>query len=423
MITLKIAIRNIFRHRTRTIITLSAIAFGCISLIFVGGFFEDTLWQMRESYIRAHTGHLQVFKTGFFEKGNAHPFDYLIDNPQEIISLTKDIPEIQFVTSRIEFSGLLSTGDNTISFIGQGIEPKNEPGYIFSEEKLNLMRENTNIPSTLLITKGDSLKETDAYDVVLGKGLAAGIEAKVGDGLILLANTVGGSINALDVNVKGIFLTSAKAFDDRFLRLNLATAQKLLQTNSVLSLMIRLNKTEDTIKVKDRLQELFKGKNMDLEIKTWVELSDFYTKTEALFNRQFLILKLVIGIVVILSIFNTMNMAVLERTGEIGTIMALGTKKSGVLNLFLYEGIALGLIGGVIGIAAGSIITYLVSIIGIPMPPAPGATFNWLSQPKVVPSVLIFTFLLSLFTSLISSLFPAYKASKLEIASALRFTA
>lgn len=421
MITLKIALRNIFRHKTRTIITLSGITFGCAALIFVGGFFEHIFWAMRESYIKSHTGHIQVFKNGFFEKGSAEPFSYLIDRPQETAALINSIEGVKFVAQRLEFAGLLSTGETTVSFIGQGIEPKYEQTASAEEVYFDLKKfSHSELTGSVIIEQGEPLKEEDAYKVVLGKGLASGINAKPADGLILVVNTVGGSINALDVIVKGTFFTASKPFDDHFLRLPLRTAQKLLHTESIQSLVVMLNKTEDTTRVKNELLRLFKERKLDLELKTWDELSDFYTKTVQLFNRQFLILKIIIAIIVILSIFNTMNMAVLERTSEIGTIMALGAKKRGVLKLFLLEGMAIGIIGGIIGVISGTTITYLISIIGIPMPPPPGGTFKWLSQPMIVPSVLVFSFILSVITSLISALYPAYRASQLEIAEALR---
>jgi len=117
-----------------------------------------------------------------------------------------------------------------------------------------------------------------------------------------------------------------------------------------------------------------------------------------------------------------MNMAVLERIAEIGTIMALGTRRRGILKLFLCEGLALGIIGGIIGVTSGIFITYLISKIGIPMPPAPNITFEWFSRPMIVPSMAVFAFMLSVITSLVSSLYPAYKASRLEVAEALRHT-
>ena len=113
-------------------------------------------------------------------------------------------------------------------------------------------------------------------------------------------------------------------------------------------------------------------------------------------------------------------MAVLERTSEIGTIMALGTKRRKVLELFLYEGMGLGFIGGIVGIVLGIVITNFIAYLGIPMPPPPEATMCWVSEPKVVLSVVIFAFALSVITALISALYPAYKASRLEIAEALR---
>lgn len=430
LIILKIAIRNVFRHKTRSIITLSSIAFGCIAIIFVGGFFEDILIKMRDNYIKALTGHIQVYKTGYFEKGAARPYNYLIDNPDEVISIIKTVSGIRMISSRLVFSGLLSTGDITISFIGQGIEPQNEKSVKATESELTYMFKNAHKNKMLdesteggiVVNIGEPLAENDTYSVLLGKGLAKSIDARVEDNLVILTNTVGGSINAIDINVKGTFFTTSKTFDDIFLRLPLATAQKLLNTQGIHALVIRLNKTKDTAKVKNELIQLFKKNNLDLEVKTWDELSDYYTKSEELFKHQFFILKLVMAIVVILSIFNTMNMAVLERISEIGTMRSLGAKRRNVISLFLWEGLALGIIGGLIGVIAGALITRIINIIGIPMPPAPGVSFSWLSQPVIVPSVVRFSFILVIVAALVSSLYPAYKASRLEIAEALRHT-
>ena len=159
-----------------------------------------------------------------------------------------------------------------------------------------------------------------------------------------------------------------------------------------------------------------------MEVASWEELSDFYVKSRKFFHQLFLILKLVVAIIVILSIYNTMTMAVLERTKEIGTMMALGTSPRGVIRLFLYEGAALGIIGGLAGIAAGSALTLLIAQAGIPMPPPPGSTMTWTSEPMVVAAVLRFALGLSFVTALISSWYPAYRASRLEIAQALRHT-
>ncbi len=428
MLTLTIALRNIFRHRIRTIITLSTIAFGCTAIIFVNGFFEDALLHMREGYIKALTGHLQVCKAGAFDKGMAKPFDYIIDNPHEILAVIEHTPGVRLTSSRLIFSGLLSTGDNSVSFLGQGVEPEKEPTTIVrsQEDMIRIMRRkdyfNPDVGGAF-IDQGEALAKGDTYSVILGKGLAKSLDVKTGDNVTLMTNTVGGSINAVDAKTKGIFYTSSKSFDDIGLRVPLIMAQKLLRTEGINNIVVRLFKTEDTQLIKENLEEAFKAHHWDLEIRTWDELNDFYPKTKIFLNQQLFILELVMGVVVLLSIFSTMNMVVLERTAEIGTLMALGTKKSGVIKLFMYEGLILGLLGGLIGVAAGYVLVHLISAVGITMPPSPGLTFNWLSQPKPAISSYVFVFFLSVFSAFISSTFPAYKASELEVATALRGTA
>jgi putative ABC transport system permease protein len=123
---------------------------------------------------------------------------------------------------------------------------------------------------------------------------------------------------------------------------------------------------------------------------------------------------------VILGIFNTMNMSVMERVGEIGTMMALGTTRTWVLKMFIAEGAVLGAVGGLLGTAVGAGLAMVISYIGIPMPLPPGTTLPWTAEISVDPGHLIFGFFLALGSSVVSSAFPAFKAARLEIAAALR---
>lgn len=410
---LRLAVRNVFRNKVRSIITLAAIAFGCTSLITAGGFFEDTFLQMREAVIHSHLGHIQVYKKGYLEKGHAQPFDYMIANPDEIKDLIASIEHVKFITPRITFSGLLSTGENTIAVIGQGVNPE-------GEEAISVIETVKGANTGVAIQEGENLSQDDMYDVILGRGLAKAMGSKVGDFVILLSNTVGGALNAFDMKIKGVFFTASKEFDDRAVRMPITAAQSLLRTDEVQTLVVLLDKTENTDLVKKQLLNLFNDRNLDLELKPWYEMADFYNKTVELYGRQFLVLKLIITIIVILSIFNTINMSIWERTREIGTIMALGAKKREVLRLFLLEGLVLGVLGGLIGVGAGAGLAYIVSLVGIPMPPPPGATVGWTAHIKVVPQLLLSSFAIALISSLVSSFYPALKASRLIITDALR---
>ena len=412
-ISLKLALRNVFRNKIRSLITLAAIAFGGVSIIIAGGFFEDTFLQMREAVIHSQLGHLQIYCKGYNDYGTSAPFDYLIEDRKPLIEKLMKFDHVKLVTSRITFSAMISTGENNVSVFCQGVEPE-------GEEVLNkidsLQEENKGVK----IEQGHDLSKGDRFEIILGRGLAKNLNLKSGDSAVLLTNTVGGSLNAFDVTIKGIFFTASKDFDDRALRLPLQTAQRLLRTDNVQTIVLLLDKTENTFAVSNQIEQMIQTDNLPLEMKLWKDLADFYNKTVELYGKQFLFLKLIIATIVILSIFNTINMAIWERTREIGTIMAMGYKKADILKLFLAEGFILGFLGGAAGVILGILLAKGISIFGIPMPPPPGATVGWTAFIKVVPHLLISSMAISLFASLFSSIYPAFKASNLTITDALR---
>jgi putative ABC transport system permease protein len=402
---MKIAFRNIFRNKVRSYITLGAIAFGCISLILTGGFINDAFVQLRESLIHSQLGHIQIYKEGYFEKGSSKPFDYLIENYRDLEKEIRAIPHVKNIANRLQFSGLLSSGENTISFLGHGVDPEGEK----------------DLSTWIKIEYGEMISANDAYGAILGRGLAASLDAKVGDFLTILTNTKDGAINAIDIKVKGIFYSFAKEYDDRVLKLPLDTAQKLLYLDAAQAMVVLLDETESTDEVKRALVNIFEENRFPLEVKTWADLADYYNKLVELYKRQFGVLKFIISIVVVLSIINTMSMSIFERTREIGTIMAMGTKKNEVLSMFMLEGLVLGLLGGGIGVILGIISAKIISYIGIPMPPAPGSTVGYVASIGIFPGVIMFAFLFSVVTSLVGSFYPSFKASRLNISEALRY--
>nr|MCU0898686.1 FtsX-like permease family protein [Burkholderiales bacterium] len=128
----------------------------------------------------------------------------------------------------------------------------------------------------------------------------------------------------------------------------------------------------------------------------------------------------IVAAIVILSILNTLTMSVLERTAEIGTVMALGSRRRDVLRRFLIEGTVIGIVGGVLGVVLGLVIAQIASAIGIPMPPPPGMSDGYTARLLVTPELLFGAALLAGVTAAVASLYPAWKASRLEIVDALR---
>ncbi len=403
---LKLAIRNVFRNRRRTLITLAAMAFGAAAIIVFGGFVNAIYWGVRESTIRSQVGHLQLYRKGFSEKGNLAPFDFLIgDYPALRAELVK-IEHVRTVTARLGFSGLVSTGDTTTSFVGTGVNPEGE----------------ADLSSLAVIVEGQDLTSREPRGVILGVGLARGFGVRPGADLTLLTTTTSGSINALAVKVRGVWESGEKAYDDRFLKVALPEVQRVLdlEHGEVQSVVLLLDETENTPVVRERIERLIRERGLDLEIKTWEDLALRYHQVRELFGRIFAVLTLIVSIMVVFGITNTMTMAIFERTREIGTVMALGTRRRGVIAIFVLEGVALGALGGVLGVVLGVVLAKLVTAIGIQLPPPPGSTRGFTVQIFIVPAVLAQAFRLSIVTATLAALYPAWRAARLDVVEALR---
>jgi putative ABC transport system permease protein len=191
----------------------------------------------------------------------------------------------------------------------------------------------------------------------------------------------------------------------------------MLQARGAHAWVVYLDETRNTPGV---VQALKKQLSPDLEVVPWYEAADFYHKTVRLFSRQVLVMKLIIALVVILSISNTMMMAVMERISEIATSMALGVRRARVLSRFLAEGLFIGVIGGIAGVGLGYVLAAGISAVGIPMPPPPGMARGFVGQILVTPGLIVDALLLASTTALIASAYPAWKASRMVIADALR---
>jgi putative ABC transport system permease protein len=406
---LALALRNVLRHRRRSAIALGAVAFGVVAMLVANGFIEWMLWAMRESTIRSHLGHLQVTRAHYRSSGTADPFGYLIPASAPVRATLAGEPRIRIIAPRLSFSGLVSLDNATLSFIGEGVVPDREAAIHRSH----------NLDTSVNIVAGRDLEEDAAGTVILGKGLADNLGAKVGDKVVLVATSRSGGPNGIEVTVVGLFQTVWKAYDDTALRVPLPMARELLRVDGDHTLVMLLDDTRRTASVAESLQSRIAGSGF--EVTPWYALSDFYNKTATLFSRQTQVVNFIIAIIIVLSISNTLTMSVLERVGEIGTAMALGVRRSQILRQFMLEGMLLGAIGGIAGVVLGVVAAYAISAVGIPMPPPPGMARAYVAEIMVTPRLALEAFGLALGTALVASLYPAWKAARFPIVDALRF--
>ena len=123
---LRIAYRNLLRNRRRTAVALLTVAGGCVTYMLAGGFIDWIFLQMREATIHSQLGHLQIVRPGYFDKGIADPYAYLLPQDNSIQeALAKSVNPV-VITPRLSFSGLISFNDTTISFLGEGVDPSGE---------------------------------------------------------------------------------------------------------------------------------------------------------------------------------------------------------------------------------------------------------------------------------------------------------
>jgi putative ABC transport system permease protein len=405
LLEFRLARRNLLRQPRRTAIALSSILFGVLALLLSCGFIEWIFWAMRDATIHSRLGHIQIARAGFFSGSNDDPSSFILPIDTSELAQIATIPQVRVVTPRLAFSGLASSGESTVSYIGEGVDPEMEQ----------------RVSRLLHIVKGQGLSSSDPKGIILGQGLAEILGVNVGDPIVLLVNTPSGGINAVEGKVRGLFYTVSKQFDDSALRAPIKLARELLRVSGSHTWILLLNDSDETEEVAGQLKRELSNGKYSLEIKRWNELADFYNKTVTLYSRQMNIVKLIIGLVIILSIANTMTMNVLERTGEIGTLMALGNKSKQILRLFITEGLLLGLIGGTVGTLIGIGLASAISYVGIPMPPAPGMSTGFTGEIRVTSGLAAQAFILAILTAAIASVYPAWKASKLKIVDALRY--
>lgn len=398
-----LAARNIARQRRRSAFGLAAIAFGVAALVVANGFIDWILFKHRETTITSQFGHIQVSRKGYLEEGSADPFAFLLPKQSPVLAELERLPGLRVLGKRLAFTGLASKGEETISFVAEAVEP--------DKERI--------LSSGVRVSKGAELSPDDPKGIVVGLGLAANLGVDVGDTVVLIANTASGGVNAVEVRVRGLFATMSKAYDDVALRVPLDVGQQLLRADSAHVWALLLERTERARPMVHHLRERFANEN--LIFTEWIELADFHVKAVALFEKQVGVIRLIIAVIIVLSIFNTMIMSVMERTGEIGTLMALGRTRRGILRLFLVEGLMLGIAGGLIGLALGALAAAILSSVGIPMPPPPGQSWGFDAEVLVSPRLSLDAFVLAVVSALVASLYPARKASRMVIVDALRF--
>ncbi len=397
---LKLAWRNLFRNPRRTLASLITVGFGAAGLLIFQGFNTGIMNQYRENTIHGYYGYGQVFPKGYYGKVLEKPWEAWIENWQAVETEIKAIPYVQETFPRLSFYSFLVKGGITLGGKGEGIIPEKE---ILFFNQLNFI-------------SGGDLKTED--EIVLGKGLAESLDAKVGDQLTLLTQTIHGQLNGADVKVAGVFHMGIKAIDDQYFRLNLKTAQSLLNTDRVESFSLNTG----AVKNWENVESALENKNPNLEAVRFEILDKVYYQNSVDFlEAQFSFVRSIILIIVALGIFNTIAVGLLERGGEIGALRANGETQLRLFKILTLESALVGIIGGIVGVIFAGLISVLLSK-GIPMPPGPGVTRQYLIFLEMQGPHFVQALALPAVTAIIASWWPIRKLLRKSIPDLLRST-
>ncbi len=433
MTLVKLAVRNLLRNRRRTVITLVALVVGVGSMVGTRGFINGFRGMVIENQTRGLLGDLQVHHVGYIANVQSSPLTIDVADTPELRARMAAVPGVVTVSPRIDFGAQLSTPDAA---------PPPEDGSEVKEA-------DRGTSTFLMVTAFDPALErqvtpkrwdwvaagrgsmptsADSPFIVLNDDFARALKLELlpaGAALppverqaALITGDREQALNGENVVIGGTF-ASVTANDRRVGFMSLQLAQKLLRMEGrVTEYGITVAPRADLPTVKRALEATL---GPTFEVHTWAERIPFLTDLVETQTRIFNIVTTLVLLVVLLGIINAMLMSVLERVREIGTMLAVGMRKSQVARLFLMEGVVLGAIGGALGVLVGLASVWAMSSAGIELP-APGAKVATVIHPSVEGFFVARTFAQAVAGSALAAILPARRAAALRPVEALAHT-
>ena len=459
MSTLTLALRNLMRNRRRSFATLLAMIIGGVCILLFGGYVQNIVCGMQTGYVRGG-GHLELQNRDYFLYGSGDPTAYGIADYQRVIDEVKNdpvlAPMLTVVTPTLQFGGIggnfAAGASRTVMASGvvvadqNAMQTWNDYGFPGHADLLSLTGsspdsvvigtgvarvlqlcqqlhvENCHAPQQVAADDGPAMPHD--VDLLLANDPAAPQASE--PELELLAATVSGAPNVARLKVIKAEAQGVKEYDDIYVSMHLPQAQRLLyggRAPEVTAISLQLKHTDQIPLASARLQQMLSGSLHDrrLALYDFRTLNPYYGQTIGLFNAIFGFMAVLIGAIVLFTVGNTMNAAVVERTVEIGTLRAIGLRRSGIRALFVSEGLLLGALGAISGVLAAIALAALINHSGLTWTP-PGRSSPILLHIRLwgENGLLIGTAICLIAVSVLSAWWPARRAARLEVVEALR---
>lgn len=395
--------RNIWRNKMRSLIIILSIALGLFAGISVLGLYKGMMKSRVRNVIDAEQSHLQIHDPNF--KKDYEP-KFILQNGFSVLKTIAALPQVKSFSARSITNGMLATASGSSGVQIIGVVPDRE--YLTSQLSAKII-------------EGKSFDPLRTNQLIAGKKLASKMKLKPGSKLVLTFTDTAGNLVSGAFRVAAIYRSNNAPLDEKNVYVNITDLDNLLNiTGKFHEIAILLKKDEDVASVQQLLRQKFPG----YQIENWREISpetDLLIRTT---DQYSYIIIIIIMLALAFGIINTMLMAIIERTREIGMMMALGTTRIRVFLLILTETILITITGTPVGALAGwSVISYFskhgLNVSGMGKEMMSSFGFGTMIYPEFPIEKLPGILLIIISTALVSGLFPAVKALRLQPAEAI----
>ncbi len=411
-IDLKMAWRNIWRNPRRTILTVLAIAFACVLLIFMLSFQFGSYDTMINASVKINTGHLQIQAQGYQKNKKMR---LVIPDPKPLKQTLEGMPSVSAYTCRARSFALVSSDKRAYGVMVVGVEPKRE-------EKVSTLGS--------IIQKGQYLTnqpaDPDFSGALVGSLLARNLHVDIDDEITILGQGRDGSVAATVLKVQGIYESGMDDFDRSAIHIPLRTFQDVFfMEDAVHEIVVITDNLSAVPKMKHHLRSLFKGIPMEERpvVLDWDELMPGLRQAIRMDLVSGGIFYLILILVVAFSILNTFLMAILERTHEFGVMMAVGTRPERLTRLVLTESAGMTLVGVAVGVVLGCLLTWYFQLHGMEIAGSSELLRQYGIPSRLYPRLSLLSASVGpvavFIITWISALYPAFKIRRLKPVEAM----
>ena len=402
---LRLAWRNIWRHRRRTVIIVLAMGLSLAMMMWYDGLLDGFNNAIAGNAVRVLGGNIQVHAAGYREKVDSNPLLPLTDD-SAVVQAALSQPNVIAAARRIQTGGLISNREGAFPMSIIGVDPE-------AEAPVSLIAEH--------IVDGRYVEPTDEDSILIGKGLAEALSIKVGDRLTMVGSDIHKQNRQRTMTVIGIYDIGIPSMEKGTSYISLSEAQNLfgLRDQST-EVQITLKRVGTESAVVTALTPLLPGYEVESWANNYPELSNAVGRKNIVMDIFSVIIVMIAGI----GILNLLLMAIYERTREIGLLGAMGLKPRQIATTFILEGALIGVVGVVAGIALGLMINLSLMQVGMDYSQFAGVTeYMALISGRIYPTLgvgkLFMRASIILAIAALAALIPAMIASRREPSEAL----